>query len=89
MCRGFESLFRYQISFKPLETRAFLLPKMLIFRWDTGVGHNTGTLRKIKTIWGIVFMRKAMKHTEQNGNAGELMLELVLKTESKITLILK
>lgn len=34
-------------------------------------------------------MRKAMKHNEQNGNAGELMLELVLKTESKITLILK
>ena len=40
------------------------------------MGHKGETLRKIKSVRWTVFMRKAMKHNEPNGNAGELMLEL-------------
>ena len=42
-CREFESHLPPHIEIKPLKIGAFLLLKMLVFRWDTGVGHKGGT----------------------------------------------
>ena len=42
-CREFESHLPPHFEIKPLKIGAFLLPKMLVFRWDTGVGHKGGT----------------------------------------------
>ncbi len=41
-CR-FDPGFPHHFQINPLETKGFLMPKMLIYRWDTEVGHRGGT----------------------------------------------
>ena len=39
----FESRRAHQIQINPLATKGFLMPKIGVFRWDTGLGHKCGT----------------------------------------------
>lgn len=74
-CR-FDSGFPHHYQINPLETKGFLMPKMLIYRWDTRVGHQSGTpsiqnrvknyphfevdLRRLDKIWINEFSAKLL-----------------------------